>query len=153
MTCFENADIFVTRNREEADYKCDYPLIRSLGRIVTLILHPGLLTPTKLERCMQIAMTAKLNSGCLSRQVGAVVTDSEYNILSLGWNDAPCGVESCLRRNLFDFCKIKSVLLIILPKPRPLFAFHRRIPAGRRRFPKISHCDIRRLMSAAYGQA
>ena len=105
MTCIENADIFVTRNREEADYKCDYPLIRSLGRIVTLILHPGLLTPTKLERCMQIAMTAKLNSGCLSRQVGAVVTDSEYNILSLGWNDAPCGVESCLRRNLFDLLR------------------------------------------------
>jgi len=105
MTCIENADIFVTRNREEADYKCDYPLIRSLGRIVTLILHPGLLTPTKLERCMQIAMTAKLNSGCLSRQVGAVVTDSDYNILSLGWNDAPCGVESCLRRNLFDLLR------------------------------------------------
>lgn len=102
MTCIENADIFVTRDYSEADYRCDYQLIRSLGRMVALILHPGILTPTKLECCMQIAMTAKLNSGCLSRQVGAVVTDSEYNILSLGWNDAPCGVESCIRRNLFD---------------------------------------------------
>lgn len=105
MTCIENADIFVTRNHNETDYHCDYPLIRSLGRIITLILHPGLLTPTKLERCMQIAMTAKLNSGCLSRQVGAVVTDGEYNILSLGWNDAPCGVESCIRRNFFDLLR------------------------------------------------
>lgn len=102
ITCVENADIFVTRNYEEPDYKCDYALIHQLARIITLILHPGLLTPTKMEQCMQIAMSAKLNSGCLSRQVGAVVTDSEYNILSLGWNDAPCGDESCIRRNLYD---------------------------------------------------
>lgn len=105
VTCIENADIFVTRNSEENDYQYDHQLIRQLGRIVTLILHPGLLTPTKIERCMQIAMTAKLNSGCLSRQVGAVVTDRDYNILSLGWNDAPCGAESCLRRNFFDLAR------------------------------------------------
>lgn len=101
-TCIENADIFLTRDFREKEYLSDYSLTRSLARIVTLILHPGLLTPTKTERCMQIAMTAKLNSGCLSRQVGAVVTDDKYNILSLGWNDAPCGMESCIRRNLFD---------------------------------------------------
>lgn len=105
VTCVENADIFVTRNYEEPDYKCDYALIHQLARVVTLILHPGLLTPTKIEQCMQIAMSAKLNSGCLSRQVGAVVTDSEYNILSLGWNDAPCGDESCIRRNLYDLLR------------------------------------------------
>lgn len=105
VTCIENADIFVTRNVEERDYMFDHQLIRQLGRVVTLILHPGLLTPTKIERCMQIAMTAKLNSGCLSRQVGAVVTDSDYNILSLGWNDVPCGAESCLRRNFFDLAR------------------------------------------------
>lgn len=105
VTCVENADIFVTRNYQEKDYRCDYSLIRQLARIVTLILHPGLLTPTKIERCMQIAMAAKVNSGCLSRQVGAVVTDSEYNILSLGWNDAPCGDESCIRRNLYDLLR------------------------------------------------
>ena len=109
VTCIENADIFVTRNYKEVSYETEYQhdhqLIRQLARVVALILHPGLLTPTKIERCMQIAMTAKLNSGCLSRQVGAVVTDSEYNILSLGWNDAPCGAESCIRRNFFDLIR------------------------------------------------
>jgi len=104
-TCIENSDIFLTRDFSVKDYMADYELIRSLARIVTLILHPGLLTPTKIEKCMQIAMTAKLNSGCLSRQVGAVVTDEEYNILSIGWNDAPCGVESCIRRNMFDLLR------------------------------------------------
>lgn len=101
-TCIENADIFLMRDYKEPDYKCDYQLIRSLGRIVTLIMHPGLLTPTKIERCMQVAMTAKVNSGCLSRQVGAVVTNPHYEILSLGWNDPPCGAEVCIRRNIFD---------------------------------------------------
>lgn len=105
VTCIENADIFVTRDYQEPNWQYDQQLIRQIGRIMTLILHPGLLTPTRIERCMQVAMTAKLNSGCLSRQVGAVVTDMHYNILSLGWNDAPCGAESCLRRNFFDLAR------------------------------------------------
>ena len=102
ISCIENSDIFVTRDYEAGDSNYDHQLIKQLARISTLILHPGLLVPTKIERCMQIAMTAKLNSGCLSRQVGAVVTDKEYNVLSLGWNDAPCNAEKCIRRNLFD---------------------------------------------------
>ena len=105
ITCIENSDIFVTRDYKEPEFKYDQQLIRMIGRTVTLILHPGLLVPTAVERCMQVAMTAKLNSGCLSRQVGAVVTDSDYNILSLGWNDAPCGAESCLYRNFFDLAR------------------------------------------------
>lgn len=105
VTCIENADIFVTRDYNEPEYKYDKRLIRMIGRIAALILHPGLLVPTPVERCMQIAMTAKLNSGCLSRQVGAVVTDADYNILSLGWNDAPCGMESCLYRNFYDLAR------------------------------------------------
>ena len=102
VKCIEDADLFLKRNFNEEDCKCDYELIWALGRMVTLMMHPGLLTPTTVERCMQVAMTAKLNSGCLSRQVGAVVTDAEYNILSLGWNDSPCGTESCIRRNIFE---------------------------------------------------
>lgn len=54
---------------------------------------------------MQVAFAAKCNSGCLSRQVGAVVTDKEYNILSIGWNDVPCGDISCSYKNLVDLCK------------------------------------------------
>lgn len=71
-------------------------------RNVSLIMHPGLLLPTEIERCMQAAFAARANSGCLSRQVGAIVTDSEFNILSIGWNDVPCGDISCSRKNLVD---------------------------------------------------
>lgn len=100
--CIEGADVFVTRDLSEPIVSSDEGLVRSIARFIVLAMHPGLLKPTKVERCMQQAMSAKLNSGCLSRQVGAVVTDSDFNILSIGWNDVPCGVESCARRNLLD---------------------------------------------------
>lgn len=98
--CIQNADIFLTNN--EPDDGPKYGLKLSLFRYIALMMHPGLLMPTPVERCMQIAYTAKVNSGCISRQVGAVVTDKDYNILSLGWNDVPCGQTPCLYRNLLD---------------------------------------------------
>ena len=71
-----------------------------LVRYVALALRPGLVTPTRDERCMQIAFVAKLNSGCISRQVGAVVADADHSIHSLGWNDTPKGQTPCLLRNV-----------------------------------------------------
>ena len=69
------------------------------------MMHPGLVTPTEIERCMQVAFSAKVNSGCISRQVGAVVTDKNYNILSLGWNDVHCEKVPCIYRNICDLQK------------------------------------------------
>lgn len=64
------------------------------------MLHPGLITPTAMERVMQIAYTAKLNSGCLSRQVGAVITDSNNSVKAIGWNDVAKGQVPCALRSL-----------------------------------------------------
>lgn len=75
-------------------------LYSTLIRYLSLILHPAIVTPTKEERCMQIAYTAKFNSGCISRQVGAVITDEDYSIKSVGWNDTPYGQVPCLLRSV-----------------------------------------------------
>lgn len=99
----QNADIFISNNHIGQTVNMD--LRWELVRNISLISHPGLLLPTPVERCMQVAFTAKANSGCLSRQVGAVVTDADYNILSIGWNDVPCGDVTCARKNLFDLYK------------------------------------------------
>ena len=96
----QNADIFISNNHDTESKNWD--LKWEIVRNISLISHPGLLLPTPIERCMQVAFTAKGNSGCLSRQVGAVVTDSGYNILSIGWNDVPCGDITCSRKNLID---------------------------------------------------
>lgn len=65
-----------------------------------LILHPGLVTPTAAERCMAVAYTAKLNSGCLSRQVGAAITNKDGSVRSIGWNEVPHGQVSCSLRTI-----------------------------------------------------
>lgn len=78
---------------------------KQIIRYISLIMHPSLVTPTNLERCMQIAYTAKLNSGCISRQVGAVVTDNEYTINSVGWNCAPSNQVPCNVRNVLSLTR------------------------------------------------
>lgn len=52
-----------------------------------------------MERVMQMAYTAKTNSGCISRQVGAAVTDINYSIKAIGWNDVPQGQYPCSLRS------------------------------------------------------
>ena len=97
QACLELADIYMTNSvRQEGVY---IELTRQIVRYVTLMQHPGLVTPTAVERCMQAAVTARANSGCISRQVGAVVTDSFYSIKAMGWNDVPQGQVPCVLRN------------------------------------------------------
>lgn len=98
-SCIQSADILINNNSTKEE------LALTIVRYVSLMQHPGLVPPTVDERCMQVAQAAKLNSGCISRQVGAVVSDSVGKIISVGWNDAPAtlGNEciSCIRRS-FD---------------------------------------------------
>lgn len=95
--CSEIADIHIFNPR--SNIKNTNILRSQLYWYVALIKKPGLCTPTKMERNMQIAYSAKLNSGCISRQVGAVVTDSNQSIKSIGWNDVAEGQVSCGFRN------------------------------------------------------
>lgn len=106
-TSIESADAFISNNHTD-DIDKNMELRWSIVRNICLIMFPGLIMPTPIERCMQIAFSAKCNSGCLSRQVGAVVTDKDFNILSIGWNDVPCGDISCSRKNLVDLCKLED---------------------------------------------
>lgn len=97
--CLEGADIFINNVREDASYN---RLKKILLRYVCLIKNPGLVLPTNVERCMQTAYISKMNSGCISRQVGAVITDSEYHLLSTGWNQQPEGQLPCSYRDLYE---------------------------------------------------
>lgn len=97
-SCIEIADIFI--NNDDASISMESNLVR----YVCLIMHPGLVLPTPVERTMQIAYMAKLNSGCLSRQVGAVITDAQYHLLSMGWNQQPEGQFPCAYRDIDSIC-------------------------------------------------
>lgn len=95
--CLELSDVHLYN---PDDGKRFVELKKQLIKYITLIMHPGLITPNHIERCMQIAYNAKLNSGCLSRQVGAVITDENYCIRSIGWNSTPEGQIPCNLRTL-----------------------------------------------------
>ena len=104
--CYENSDIHINNiDNKLGDYKA---LKHYLVKYITLIMHPGIVAPTHIERVMNIAYTAKLNSSCLSRKVGAVVTDTSFSTLSIGWNSTPEGQVGCNYRNLEDLKKRRN---------------------------------------------
>lgn len=101
--CLQKADVYIDSNPITDDsIDSKKHLTTQLIKLVSLAQKPGLITPSPEERCMQVAYTSKLNSGCLSRQVGAVVTKSNFSIKSVGWNDAPFGQVPCNLRSLTD---------------------------------------------------
>lgn len=99
--CIQKSDLFFHNpGKTESFAQNRLVLHRQIIRYVALMLRPGLVTPTSDERCMQLAFTAKLNSGCISRQVGAAVADSNSSIKAVGWNDVPKGQVPCLLRDV-----------------------------------------------------
>ncbi|MBQ9273901.1 MAG: hypothetical protein IJ228_03740 [Succinivibrio sp.] len=106
QACQQIADIHV-HNPDAQDLHY-FELTKQLIKYIALILQPGLVTPSHLERCMQLAYNAKFNSGCLSRQVGAVVTGVDFSVRSVGWNDVPKGQTPCNLRCVEDYCRNKD---------------------------------------------
>lgn len=98
--CIEISDIHINNPKDDAfgdnDLRCQ------LAWYIALMFHPGLVMPTSTESCMQIAYSAKMNSGCISRQVGAAITNTAFSVKAIGWNNTPQGQVPCLLRNAED---------------------------------------------------
>jgi deoxycytidylate deaminase len=110
--CIQKSDYHIfysTENdlnvKEQQTKNLDYQLIKLLA----LIFQPGIITPTPIERTMQVAFNAKYNSGCISRQVGAVITDENYSQKSIGWNDVAQNQMPCKLRSVEDLLNNKSL--------------------------------------------
>ncbi|HEB62320.1 MAG TPA: hypothetical protein ENI82_04125 [Bacteroidetes bacterium] len=98
--CIELSDIHINNPHVAED---DFSTLKKqLAWYVSLIMHPGLIAPSREERCMQMAYNAKLASGCLSRQVGATIANESNSIQAIGWNDPAHGQSPCLLRNVKD---------------------------------------------------
>jgi deoxycytidylate deaminase len=81
---FPQCDFFL-----RMDSNTDTQLRGRVERFLHLILGTQVITPTRAETAMYVAASAAGNSACLSRQVGAAVTDSDGEVLAIGWNDVP----------------------------------------------------------------
>lgn len=81
---FPQCDFFLRR-----DSNTESQLKLKIERFLHLILGTKIVTPTRSETAMYAAATAAGSSACLSRQVGAALTDKDGEILAVGWNDVP----------------------------------------------------------------
>ncbi len=98
----QNCDSTMTERAKKDNTSPYFNWKTQLLKYVSLISQPGLITPSPEERCMQLAYTAKHNSGCISRHVGAAITDENYSIKAVGWNTTPEGLVPCVLRNVQD---------------------------------------------------
>ena len=81
---FPLADFFL-----RVDSGSDQPIKTKLNRFLNIIFGIEICTPSSGETAMYFAESAAGNSACLSRQVGAALTDKNGEIISVGWNDVP----------------------------------------------------------------
>jgi deoxycytidylate deaminase len=81
---FPNSDCFL-----RIDTDTDSQIEARVERFIKLVLGTNVVTPTRSETAMYLAASAAGNSACLSRQVGAALTDSTGDVVSVGWNDVP----------------------------------------------------------------
>ncbi|MFM2292437.1 MAG: hypothetical protein RIS29_2250, partial [Bacteroidota bacterium] len=81
---FAEGDFFIRVSNENKD-----KVNLKIERLLHLIFESDIITPTPDENAMYVAKSAAGNSACLSRQVGASITDNIGNVVSKGWNDVP----------------------------------------------------------------
>ncbi|MBB1342799.1 cytidine deaminase [Pseudoalteromonas sp. SG43-6] len=79
---FQMADAFITSDDSES-------LSKQIGRTLDLLFSKPVVPPTSDEYAMFMAYAASLRSADLSRQVGAVLTNEQSDILATGANDVP----------------------------------------------------------------
>lgn len=96
--CVTESEIHLSYNSDDEDNNTFKSLAEQWMKFYSLIVRPGLITPSSDERCMSIAYVAKFNSGCISRKVGCTIVDKEYTVQSIGWNDPPSTQLPCQMR-------------------------------------------------------
>ncbi|MBF8645588.1 anti-phage dCTP deaminase [Pseudomonas pudica] len=67
----------------------DWDVNEQLGRLIDILSHQKIVRPSASETGMFHAYGAQMTSSCLSRQVGAALTDRFGNIVSTGTNEVP----------------------------------------------------------------
>jgi len=95
--CVDNADISI-RNEDHFDvpHKQREEVVKNVEPYINLIHYrTGLRPPTYHESMMAIAYTKALNSSCYKRQVGAVITDENGDVLGIGCNENPRPLGAC----------------------------------------------------------
>lgn len=81
---FVEGDFFVRVSEKEKS-----AIERKIIKYLHLIFNSAIITPNIDETAMYHAKSSAGNSACLSRQVGATITDNHGTVIARGWNDVP----------------------------------------------------------------
>lgn len=87
--CYHQADFFLTYESDKDTKLSKHKVKQQLKRFFNLLHGFPFATPTKDEYAMYMAFSSALRSADLSRQVGAVITTINGDILATGANDIP----------------------------------------------------------------
>jgi deoxycytidylate deaminase/dephospho-CoA kinase len=92
---FHLADLFVDNTPErfsDPNTKVgnrEWKIPDQLSRLVRILTYEDVVRPTLAETGMYVAYGAQSRSACLSRQVGACLTDLQGDVISIGYNEVP----------------------------------------------------------------
>ena len=90
---FHLSDYFVDNTVETPTARATqislYDVPEQLGRLVDILTHARIVRPRPSESGMFHAYGAKMQSSCLSRQVGAALMDSTGAVIATGTNEVP----------------------------------------------------------------
>lgn len=103
--CVLLADYSINNETNDGENK---ELKDKIIRLLCLIEKPGSTLPTADETFMNVAYTLSLRSTCISRNVGAVITNPDGFIIGAGWNDVGTGQIGCSRRCIKDLNTISG---------------------------------------------
>jgi deoxycytidylate deaminase len=81
---FVDADFFLRVSKKNIK-----DINNKVKRFLHLIFNSEIITPNYDETAMYYAKSSAGNSACLSRQVGAAITDKSGTTIATGWNDVP----------------------------------------------------------------
>jgi len=90
---FHLADFFVDNTEsqfdEDKEENSEWAIPEKLGRLLDVLVGKKVVRPLPSETGMFHAAGAKMRSACLSRQVGAALTDGKGNVIATGTNEVP----------------------------------------------------------------
>lgn len=108
--CVELSDININNQTD-----CKEELYKKLLFYFSLVLQPGFVPPSTDETLMNMAYMLSLQSTCISRQVGAIITEENGYIVGAGWNDVSEGQIGCGLRWRKDCEMLDNEILPIHP--------------------------------------
>jgi len=100
-TCVDDADILIKNERsiKESVNQRNIYFEESIKPHLELISDPKSRVPDMREIYMTMAYAAASQSRCLQRKVGALITTEDFEVVSVGHNDVPKNLESCIERD------------------------------------------------------